>query len=73
MEIIINPVVIVYQVLALAIGFTAITFIALMLWLDRAPKPLPVQFPTKPKFNDFRKLTMVAPQNPIRPIGGSRR
>jgi hypothetical protein len=61
MEVIVNPVVTVYQFLALAIGFTAITFIALTLWLDRTPKPLPVQFPSKPRLHELRKLRVVNP------------
>ncbi len=60
MQVVINPIVTIYQLLALAIGFTAITFIALMLWLDRAPKPLPVQFPAKPKFANLQKLRIVS-------------
>lgn len=60
MEVLVNPVVTVYQFLALAIGFTAIAFIALMLWLDRAPKPTPITFPVKPRMHDLRKMTIVS-------------
>ena len=47
MQVIINPVVTVYQVLALAIGVTAILFIAMVLWLDSKPKETPVALPSK--------------------------
>jgi len=56
MEVIVNPVVMVYQFLALGIGLTAIAFIALMLWLDRTPKETPVALPTKPQLHALRKI-----------------
>lgn len=59
MEVIINPVVIIYQLLAFTIGLTAIAFIALLLWLDRTPKELPVALPGKPRLHHLHKMAMA--------------
>jgi hypothetical protein len=47
MEILINPMVHVYPVLTFVIAITAVTFIALILFLNRAPLPEPVALPSK--------------------------
>jgi uncharacterized iron-regulated membrane protein len=56
MEVLVNPIVSVYQFLALGIGITAIAFIALLLWLDRTPKEVPVALPVRPNLHALRKL-----------------
>lgn len=56
MEVIVNPVVSVYQFLALGIGITSIAFIALLLWLDRTPKEAPLALPSKPRLHALRKI-----------------
>lgn len=42
MEVFVSPIVSVYQVLALAIGLTAVTFIAAVLWLDYRLREAPL-------------------------------
>ena len=48
MQVLISPIVVVYQLLAFTIGITAVLFIALVLWLDRTPKETPLALPERP-------------------------
>ncbi len=46
-EVVINPISIILPYIALAVGLTAITFIALVLFLDLEPDSEPVELPVR--------------------------